>query len=225
MKKGNPLVFHSLSGKIINKLKKGDSEMKAETYFELSKSGSMYNDTHEVFQKARKRAVKLTKQYNALYDEDEEQRAQLLKELLGSAGEGAFFEPDFRCEFGSNIHLGQRFYANFDCILLDGAEIHIGDDVLFGPRAGIFTTNHATDAEERTAGGCYSKPVRIGNKVWLGANVVVNQGVEIGDNTIVGSGSIVTKSLPANVIAVGNPCRVLREITEKDKTNFLQELK
>lgn len=196
-----------------------------ESYFEASKSGEMYNDKHEVFLNARKKAVKLTKKYNALYGEDEEQRTQLLKDLLGSVGEEAFFEPDFRCEFGKNIHLGERFYANFDCILLDGAEIHIGDDVLFGPRAGIFTTNHAIDSAERVAGGCYSKSVRIGNRVWLGANVVINQGVEIGDNTIVGSGSIVTKSLPANVIAVGNPCRVLREITEDDRTNFLQELR
>ncbi|EOH93033.1 sugar O-acetyltransferase [Enterococcus pallens] len=196
-----------------------------ESYFEASKSGEMYNDKHEVFLNARKRAVKLTKKYNALYGEDEEQRTQLLKDLLGSVGKEAFFEPDFRCEFGKNIHLGERFYANFDCILLDGAEIHIGDDVLFGPRAGIFTTNHAIDSAERVAGGCYSKPVRIGNRVWLGANVVINQGVEIGDNTIVGSGSIVTKSLPANVIAVGNPCRVLREITDDDRTNFLQELR
>lgn len=199
--------------------------MTEQEYFSLSKSGKMYDDTHEVFLAARKKAVRLTKEYNALYGEDEEKRSRLLKELLGSVEEDAFFEPDFRCEFGSNIHIGKNFYANFDCILLDGAEIKIGDQVLFGPRVGIFTTNHATDPQERAMGGCYSKPVSIGNNVWLGANVVVNQGVEIGENTIIGSGSVVTKSIPANVIAVGNPCKVLRKITAADKTNYLQEIR
>lgn len=189
--------------------------------FEASKSGEMYDDLATVFTRARQRAVKLTQQYNRLYGEDEEKRMAVLNDLLGSIGESAFFEPDFRCEFGKNIHIGNRFYANFDCILLDGGEIFIGDDVLFGPRVGIFTTNHAIDAMERAAGGCYSKNVTIGDGVWLGANVTINQGVTIGKNTIVGSGSVITKSLPESVIAVGNPCRVLRKITEKDKTDYL----
>lgn len=141
-----------------------------------------------------------------------------------SVGESAFFELGFRCEFGKHIHIGERFYSNFDCILLDGAEIRIGDDVLFGPRVGIFTTNHAIDPEERAAGACYAKPVSIGNKVWLGANVTVNQGVTIGENTIIGSGSVVTKDIPANVIAVGNPYRILRTITEADKTDYFSAL-
>ncbi|MGX2946530.1 sugar O-acetyltransferase [Enterococcus alishanensis] len=198
--------------------------MTEQDYFNLSKSGKMYDDTNKVFTEARGKAVRITKEYNALYGEDEEKRSRLLKDLLGSVDEDAFFEPDFRCEFGSNIHLGKKFYANFDCILLDGADIYIGDHVLFGPRVGIFTTNHAIDPQERALGGCYSKSVSIGDNVWLGANVVVNQGVEIGENTIIGSGSVVTKSIPANVIAVGNPCKVLRAITEADKTNYLQEL-
>ncbi|WP_343064803.1 sugar O-acetyltransferase [Listeria rustica] len=131
------------------------------------------------------------------------------------------FEPDFRCEFGRNISVGDYFYANFDCITLDGGKITIGDYVLFGPRVGIFTTNHAMDALERQHGACYAKPVTIGNNVWLGANVTVNQGVTIGDNTIIGSGSVVRKSIPANVVAVGVPCRVLREITDKDLTGYM----
>lgn len=188
--------------------------------FEVTKSGEMYDDLAPNLIKLRKRAVKITTEYNALYGEDEIKRKELLKKLLGSVGKDPFFEPGFRCEFGKNIHLGDRFFANFDCILLDGGEIIIGDDVLFGPRVGIFTTNHAIDPEERVDGGCYSKNVIIEDRVWVGANVTINQGVTIGKNTIIGSGSVVTKNIPANVIAAGNPCRVLREITAEDKTGY-----
>jgi maltose O-acetyltransferase len=130
------------------------------------------------------------------------------------------FEPTFRCEFGVNISIGNNFYANFDCVMLDGGGIEIGDDVLFGPRVGIYTSNHAIDAGERAAGGCYAKPVRIGNKVWIGAGVHINQGVTIGDGSIVGSGSVVTKDIPPNVIAAGVPCKILRRVTAEDKTGY-----
>lgn len=189
--------------------------------FNASKSGEMYDDLSPIFVETRKKAVEATREYNALYGKDEQKRIEILRALLGSVGESVHFEPDFRCEFGKNIHIGNRFYANFDCILLDGGEIHLGDDVLFGPRVGIFTTNHAIDPAERVAGGCYSKNVVIEDNVWVGANVTINQGVTIGKNTIIGSGSVVTKSIPENVIAAGNPCRVLREITEEDKTDYL----
>lgn len=188
--------------------------------FDVSRSGKMYDDLSEVFTKTRKQAVNATTEYNALYGKDEQKRKEILQKLLGSVGEDPFFEQDFRCEFGKNIHLGDRFYANFDCILLDGGEIIIGNDVLFGPRVGIFTTNHATYSAERKAGGCYSKNFVIKDNVWVGANVTINQGVTIGENTIIGSGSVLTKSIPADVIAVGNPCRVLRKITEQDKTGY-----
>lgn len=104
--------------------------------------------------------------------------------------------------------------------MLDGGGIEIGDNVLLGPRVGIYTANHATDAAERAAGACYAKPVKIGNNVWIGAGVHINPGVAIGDNTVIGSGSVITKSIPANVVAAGVPCRVIRAITEKDKTGF-----
>ena len=106
-------------------------------------------------------------------------------------------------------------------MILDCAKVTIGDNVLFGPKVGIYLANHATVAEERNAGGCYAKSVTIGNNVWIGGGVNINQGVTIGNNTIIGSGSVVTKSITDNVIAVGNPCRVLREITESDRTGFL----
>ncbi|MDA3974038.1 sugar O-acetyltransferase [Enterococcus thailandicus] len=195
-----------------------------ENYLDFIQSGKMYNDLADILIQTRQTTMRALLTYNNLYGTDELARKKILSDLLGSVGESAFFELGFRCEFGKHIHIGERFYSNFDCILLDGAEIRIGDDVLFGPRVGIFTTNHAIDPEERAAGACYAKPVSIGNKVWLGANVTVNQGVTIGENTIIGSGSVVTKDIPANVIAVGNPCRVLRTITEADKTDYFSTL-
>lgn len=195
-----------------------------ENYLDFIQSGKMYNDLADTLIQTRQTTMRALLTYNNLYGTDEPARKKILSDLLGSVGESAFFELGFRCEFGKHIHIGERFYSNFDCILLDGAEIRIGDDVLFGPRVGIFTTNHAIAPEERAAGACYAKPVSIGNKVWLGANVTVNQGVTIGENTIIGSGSVVTKDIPANVIAVGNPCRILRTITEADKTDYFSTL-
>ncbi|MCH4168569.1 MAG: sugar O-acetyltransferase [Streptococcaceae bacterium] len=180
----------------------------------------MYNDLSDELIEARAKTVLLTNQYNASFGEPPEIREAILKTLLQSVGKGAYFEPNFRCEFGFNIALGKNFYANFDCVMLDGGGIEIGDDVLFGPRVGIYTSNHAIDAEERAAGGCYAKSVHIGNRVWVGAGVHINQGVIIGDNSIIGSGSVVNKDIPANVIAAGVPCKIIREITAADKTGF-----
>ena len=170
--------------------------------------------------KAREDTVFLTNEYNASFGQPAEVREVILKKLLKSIGKGVHFEPNFRCEFGYNISIGNNFYANFDCIMLDGGGIEIGDNVLFGPRVGIYTSNHATDAWERVHGACYAKPVKIGNNVWIGAGVHINQGVTIGDNTIIGSGSVVTKNIPSNVVAAGVPCKVIREITEADKTEY-----
>ncbi|AKG37795.1 O-acetyltransferase [Paenibacillus durus ATCC 35681] len=183
-------------------------------------SGAMYNDLTKELIEAREKAVLLTNQYNASFGQSSEVRETILKQLLKFTGKRAHFEPNFRCEFGFNISVGNNFYANFDCVMLDGGGIEIGDNVLFGPRVGIYTSNHAIDATERVAGGCYAKKVTIGNNVWVGAGVHINQGVTIGDNSIIGSGSVVNKDIPANVIAAGVPCKVIREITEKDKTGF-----
>lgn len=183
-------------------------------------SGAMYNDLTPELNKARQDAVFLTNEYNASYGRPQAEREAILKRLFKSIGEQVHFEPNLRCEFGSNISIGNYFFANFDCILLDCGGIEIGDHVLFGPRVGIYTANHAADAYERIHGGCYAKPVKIGSNVWVGAGVHINQGVTIGENSIIGSGSVVTKDIPANVIAAGVPCRVLRSITEADKTGY-----
>ncbi len=183
-------------------------------------SGRMYNDLTPELLKAREQTAVLTAEYNQSFGRPIEEREEILKKLLKSVGKNVQFEPTFRCEFGFHISIGDDFYANFDCVMLDGGGIEIGNHVLFGPRVGIYTSNHAIDPTERAMGGCYAKPVKIGNNVWVGAGVHINQGVTIGDNTVIGSGSVVTKDIPANVVAAGVPCRVIRPVTEKDKTGF-----
>lgn len=185
-------------------------------------SGEMYNDLTPELVEARERTVFLTNEYNASFGKTREEREAILRKLLKSIGTGVHFEPTFRCEFGYNISIGNNFYANFDCIMLDGGGIEIGDNVLFGPRVGIYTSNHAADPWERINGACYAKPVKIGSNVWIGAGVYINQGVTVGDCAIIGSGSVVTRDIPANVIAAGVPCKVIREITEDDKTGYRQ---
>ena len=180
----------------------------------------MYNDLTKELVELREKAVFLTNEYNASFGKPQAEREAILKTLLKSIGTNVHFEPTFRCEFGCNISIGSSFYANFDCVMLDGGGIEIGDNVLFGPRVGIYTSNHAADAWERVNGACYAKPVKIGNNVWVGAGVHINQGITIGDNTIIGSGSVLTKDIPANVVAAGIPCKVIREITDKDKTGY-----
>lgn len=187
-------------------------------------SGKMYNDLTPELVEARRKAVEITDKYNASYGKEPAVREAILRQLVKEAGEGAFFEPGFRCEFGFNITLGKNFYANFGCILLDPGEIIIGDNVLFGPRVSIYTARHAYDAKERAAGACFAKPVRIGNNVWVGGGVHMDHGITIGDNTIIGAGSVITRDIPANVVAAGVPCRVICEIREDEKTDYLEDL-
>ncbi len=198
--------------------------MNLEEQRRLILSGAMYNDLSPELIEARARTVALTDEYNASVGRPEAQREAILRRLLGSVGVEAFFEPTFRCEFGFNIDIGDHFYANFDCVMLDGGGITIGDHVLLGPRVGIYTSNHAFDPAERAAGACYAKPVVIGSHVWVGGGVNINQGVTIGDNAIIGSGSVVTTSIPANTIAAGVPARPIREITDADRTGYLDTL-
>lgn len=141
----------------------------------------------------------------------------LFQELLGHIGEDFWIEPPFYCDYGKHIHIGEHFYANYDCVMLDGGGITIGDHVFLAPRVCIYTATHPIDAGVRNAELEYAKPVKIGSSVWIGGNTVINPGVTIGDNVVIGSGSVVTRDIPSNVIAVGSPCRVLRPITQEDK--------
>ena len=206
---------------ICNQGHEEEMKMNLEEQRQFILNGNMYNDLSDELVEAREKTVFLTNEYNASFGKPAEEREAILKKLLRSIGKGVHFEPNFRCEFGFNISIGNNFFANFDCIMLDGNLITIGDNVLLGPRVGLYTANHALDARERIMGGCYAHPIVIEDNVWIGAGVHIMGGVTIGRNSVIGAGSVVTKDVPENVIAAGVPCKVIREITDKDKTDFL----
>lgn len=191
--------------------------MEDEKLWQRMLSGKMYNDLSSELMRKRNDVVLLTNRYNRSYGEAQRVRESILRDILGGMGENVNFEPDFRCEFGFNIFIRNNFFANFDCVILDCNRIVIGNNVLFGPRVGLYAGNHAIHPEDRVAGGCYSKPITIGDNVWVGAGVHIMGGVTIGRNSIIGAGSVVTKDIPENVIAAGLPCRMIREITEEDR--------
>ena len=193
------------------------------TQKEMMLNEQLYDSHDSQLQSDARRSRQLIRLFNNTTEEQQAYRIELLKELFGSTGEHIHIEPPFRCDYGCNTYIGDFFYANFDCIILDVAEVHIGKNCLFGPRCCIYTPGHPIDAEIRNNGVEFGKKVVIGDNVWLGGNVVVNPGVTIGNNVIIGSGSVVTKDIPDNVIAVGDPCRVLRPITDEDKQYWHSE--
>lgn len=193
--------------------------MNLQEKFAYMATGKPYNDLDPVLVAARDQATAKTNALNTT--DDPAERMRLFTALVGSTGADPVVNPNFRCEFGTNIHVGRDFYANYDVVMLDGGRITIGDRVLFGPKVGLYTSNHLFDPTERQLGGCIAKPITIGDQCWLAANVSVMPGVTIGENTIIGANSVVTHDIPANVIAAGNPCRVLRPITAADKTGFV----
>ena len=190
------------------------------TEWERLQQGLVYNDFDEDLFNRRVKAKKLFKAYNKTEDEETELRYNLMQQLFKEVGKNVWIEPDFKCEFGKNIKIEDDVYINFGCVILDCAEVTIGSHTLIGPNVGLYAANHSMDALERINGGCYGKPIHIGKNVWLGGDVKVLPGVSIGDNAIIGTGSIVTKDIPSNVVAAGNPCKVIREITSKDKTGY-----
>ncbi len=153
------------------------------------------------------------------------QRKQQLKSLLGITGTNFYFEPPFRCDYGYNIEIGEHFYANFNLIILDCAKVSIGNNVFIAPNVGIYTAGHPIHPFLRDKEVEWAQPITIGNSVWIGAGAIINPGITIGNNVVIGSGSVVTKNIPDNVLAVGNPCRVIREITEADKDFYYKYLK
>lgn len=159
---------------------------------------------------ARRRAQGLLARFNTAGPEDDALRVEVLAELLGGIGGGAVIQPPFRCDYGTYITIGARSFLNYDCVLLDCARITIGQEVQIAPGVHLYTATHPIDAAARRAGWESALPIAIGDGVWLGGGTIVCPGVSIGENTVVGAGSVVTRSLPANVVAAGNPCRVLR---------------
>ena len=182
-------------------------------------------EVHPDIERKRAEAKRLFVEYNKTDYEDVERRREIMERLFKSIGEDVFIEPNFRCEVGRNITIGSHAYINFDCVMLDNAPITLGDYVWIAPMVGLFATNHALDFEERKNGACQAKPIVIGNGVWLGGHVTVLGGVTIGDGAVIGAGAVVTHDIPANCIAVGNPARVLREITDEDRTGFMERIK
>jgi maltose O-acetyltransferase len=183
-------------------------------------SGRLYRADTEELTAHRRRAQQLTFTYNATAPHELHRRAAILDSLLGIHGENTYIEPPFRCDYGTNIYIGDNFFANYDCIILDEALVTIGDHVMLGPRTSLMTVAHPIDAGVRASGLEYAKPIHIGDDVWFGGGVIVNPGVTIGNGTVIGSGSVVTKDIPANVVAVGNPCHVLREVTDDDRRRW-----
>lgn len=184
------------------------------TELEKMLAGELYWATDPELVALRKPARRLTREYNRSSEEETQRRQAILKELFGATGERIEIEPPFYCDYGSNIYVGNNFYMNFDCLILDCAKVEIGDNVLFGPKVQIYTATHPVDAEERIKGPEFAKPVKIGNNVWIGGGAIICPGVTIGDNTTIAAGSVVTKDIPSNVVAGGNPCRVLRELNK-----------
>ena len=183
-------------------------------------SGQLYDAGDETLTAARGRAKRLTWLYHQLDPTDWDSRTQILQELLGHLGEDSWIEPPFRCDYGTQISIGDHFFANYDCIFLDVAPITIGNQVMFGPRVCLYTAGHPLDAATRNTGLEFGKPIAIGDDVWLGGNVVVLPGVTIGAGTVVAAGSVVRRDLPPHVLAAGNPCQVLRPITEADRLKW-----
>jgi maltose O-acetyltransferase len=163
---------------------------------------------------ARVHARRLWLRYNALDPEATAERRAILEQLVGRAGANVDIQAPFYCDYGTNIEIGADVFMNFDCTLLDCALITIGAQTQIGPAVQLYTATHPLDAAERVSGVESAKPITIGRRVWLGGGTIVLPGVSIGDDTVVGAGSVVTRDLPAGVIAAGNPCRVLRPIPE-----------
>ena len=183
-------------------------------------SGLPYNAFEEELENEPRRAAELLYEYNMLPPGNSPKRKEILEQVLGSCGEQFVLEAPFRCDYGYNIHLGENFFANYNLVILDCARVSIGKNALIGPDVGIYTAGHPVHPVPRSRDLEFALPITIGDNVWIGGKVLINPGISIGDNAVVGSGSVVTRDIPSNVIALGNPCKVLREIKEKDREYY-----
>jgi len=188
-------------------------------------SGKPYKAFSDELLKERQYAKEQVFKFNSFRPNEITKRNEVLKKLLGKTKSTFFIEPPFRCDYGYNIEIGENFYSNYNLIILDCAKVIIGDNVLMGPNVSIYTAGHPLHYKKRNQEYEYAFPISIGNNVWIGGNVVINPGIIIGDNSVIGSGSVITKDIPSDVIAMGNPCKVLREISENDKLYYYKKLK
>lgn len=188
---------------------------------EKAAAGYLFDPNHDP-QNAEdiKRCLDLCHQYNHCIPSDLETKQQLLKKIIGRMGENVVITAPFWCDHGYNISIGNHFYSNHNLVITDGVQVAFGDHVLLAPNCCFTTAEHPIDAEQRSQGLEVAKPIRVGDNVWIGAGAIVLAGVTIGDNSIIGAGSVVKQDIPANVVAVGVPCKVLREITEADRERY-----
>ena len=164
-------------------------------------------------------------QFNHLEPGDEEEKDRLIKDILGKTGENINIEAPFHCDYGYNIEVGENFYANYNLTVLDVGKVRIGANAQIAPNVSIYTAGHPIHPDSRNSGYEYGIDITIGDNVWIGGNTCIMPGVHIGNNVVIGAGSVVTKDIPDNVIAVGNPCRIVREITEDDRDYYYKDRK
>ena len=175
-------------------------------------AGVLYRANDPLLREERVRARRLLKSYNDSSPNDIQLRRNILQQLLGGMGGSIEIEPPFRCDYGYNIRVGEGFYANFNCVILDCARVDIGRNVFLAPLVQIYTATHPLDAATRNSGLESAAPIAIGDDVWIGGGAILNPGVNIGSGTTIGAGSVVTRNIPPNVLAVGNPCRPIRDL-------------
>lgn len=191
------------------------------TEWEKGQNGYLYDANYDKsIVEARTKCADLCYELNLCRPSDINKQTELLHKILGDIKGNITVTLPFYCDYGINISVGNNFYTNHNCVILDCAKVTFGDNVFIAPNCVLTTAGHAIDAKQRAQGLEIAQPITIGNNVWIGANVTVLPGVTIGDNTIIGAGSVVNKDIPSNVIAVGNPCKVLRSVTEKDKEKY-----
>jgi maltose O-acetyltransferase len=201
-------------GKRKETFREGMKSMKSEKQKMLE--GELYEPWDEELMKERERARYLVRQFNSTTETEFDKRVELIKQMFGSAGEKVYMEPNFRCDYGYNIHVDDNFFANFDCVILDVCEVRFGDNCMLAPGVHIYTATHPVNPFERIKGPEFGKSVIIGDNAWIGGGAIINPGVTIGDNVVVASGAVVTKDVPSNVVVGGNPARVMKEIDLND---------
>lgn len=192
---------------------------------ERMQNGQIYTDLGEGLPEERLYGKELIYDYNLTRPSEEEKRNEILKRLFGHVGKNIWIEPPLRVAYGNRTYIGDNFYANFNLVLIDDINIFIGNNVMFAPNVTISTTGHPIHPNLRKNGEQFSFPVKIEDNVWIGSGVVILPGVTIGENSVIGAGSVVTKDIPKNVVAVGNPCKVLRPITDRDRKYYYKDLK
>lgn len=189
-------------------------------------SGQIYYPSDDEIMKEQLLCLEKLYDYNMTRPLEQERREKLLKEMFAEIGEGCYIEPPLHANWGGHhVHFGKMVYANFNLTLVDDTHIYVGDYTLIGPNVTIATAGHPINPELREKAYQFNRSIRIGRNCWIGAGAIILPGVTIGDNTVIGAGSVVTKDIPANVVAVGNPCKVLREIGEHDKEYYFKDCK